>query len=245
MIKMLYKRDSIRIRVFIIESFIKITIHFIEGAFTKIVNKKKKNEMIFCEYKENEEGIKPLSSIRHSAVSFKDIDPFLLFFYEGEGQLFTIITNKNKDDSEYQDLFNIKNTQLINKYEPKADLPDYKSYTHLQFLKELKDILDIRNPVEKRDTRGGEKSLEEIAGNYAFTPDNFIKIIIILLKIRAKVPIIMMGETGCGKTLFIRKLSEMLNNGECIMKIKNIHTGINDRDIIDFIDNEVIKKPKN
>ena len=31
---------------------------------------------------------------------------------------------------------------------------------------------------------------------------------LILLKIRAGIPVIMMGETGCGKTSLIRKLSQ-------------------------------------
>ena len=245
MIKMFHNGDSMKIRSFIIESFIKLTKHFIEGAFTKIVKKKKANKIIFGEYnenKDNEQGIKDLSNTYHSVVSFKDIDPSLLFFHEGNGQLFSIITNKEKNDSEYIDLYNLKNYQVINQNEAKVDLPNYKTYKHIDFLKELKDILDVNNPVEKKDAKAGEKSLEEIAGNYVFTADNFVKMVLILLKIRAKIPVIMMGETGCGKTSLIRKLSEMINNGECKMKIKNIHAGINDRDIINFIDNEVINE---
>ena len=49
-----------------------------------------------------------------------------------------------------------------------------------------------------------------------------------------------MGETGCGKTLLIRKLSEMLNDGEFKMKILNIHADICNRDIINFIEDKVI-----
>ena len=46
----------------------------------------------------------------------------------------------------------------------------------------------------------------------------------------------MMGETGCGKTSLIRKLSQMLNNGSTKqMKILNIHAGTTDKDIIKFI----------
>jgi len=236
--------DSLKIRSSIVESFIKITKHFIEGAFTKIVKKKKNNKMIFGEYnenKDNEEGIKDLSNTSHSVVSFNDIDPSLLFFHEGNGQLFSIITNKNRNDSEYKDLYNLKNYQVRNQNDY-VDLPDYKNYTHLQFLNELKDILDVKNPVRKIDAREGALSLEEIAGNYVFTADNFVKMVIILLKIRAKIPVIMMGETGCGKTSLIRKLSEMINNGKCKMKIKNIHAGISDKDIINFINDEVIKE---
>ena len=42
----------------------------------------------------------------------------------------------------------------------------------------------------------------------------------------------MMGETGCGKTSLIRIISELKNN---TMKILNIHAGITDQDIIDFM----------
>jgi len=234
-----------KIRSFIIESFIKITKHITEGAFHKIVKKKKINRMIFGEYNENnsiEEGIKDLSNTNHSMLSYNDIDPSLLFFHEGNSQLFSIITNKNKNDAEYIELYKLKNYQVLNINENRADLPDYKSFSHLQFLNELKDILNVKNPIRKIDARNGEISLEEIAGDYVFTEDNFIKMILILLKIRANIPVIMMGETGCGKTLLIRKLSEMLNDGKCKMKIKNIHAGINDRDIINFINDEVIKE---
>jgi len=74
------------------------------------------------------------------------------------------------------------------------------------------------------------KSLFEIAGNYVFTADNYFKMALILLRIRARIPVIMMGETGCGKTSLIRKLSELLNNGDQNkMKILNIHAGTSDK----------------
>ena len=67
------------------------------------------------------------------------------------------------------------------------ELPDYRKYTQKQFLTELKEILDINNPVEKGS--GGDKiSLEEISGNYVFTADNFVKMVLILLRIRSKLP---------------------------------------------------------
>ena len=44
-----------------------------------------------------------------------------------------------------------------------------------------------------------------------------------------------MGETGCGKTSLIRKLSELLNNGKSNMKILNIHAGIKDKEIVEFL----------
>ena len=67
--------------------------------------------------------------------------------------------------------------------------------------------------------------------------------ILILLKIRANIPVILMGETGCGKTSLIKMLSKLLNNGdEKKMIIFKIHAGITDKDIIDFIKNELLEE---
>ena len=104
-------------------------------------------------------------------------------------------------------------------------------------MEELKRVLNINNPVYKQDKDGENnlKSIEEIVGDYVFTSDNFFKIILILLRIRANVPVIIMGETGCGKTSLIRKLSELMNNGECNMEILNMHAGITHREICYFL----------
>ena len=119
-------------------------------------------------------------------------------------------------------------------------MSNYKEYTQEQFLKELKNILDINIPI-KRIKDSDKISLKEIDGNYVFTADNFLKIVLIILHIRANIPVIMMGETVCGKTSLIRKLSEIKNGGKKDkLKIFNIHSGTTDDDISKFINEKVI-----
>ena len=221
------------IRTFIINSFINLTEHFTRGAFTELLNSQiqthKKITGQYDEGKDIDNAIGDLANnINKDVISFDKIDPSLLFFHEGEGQSFSIITNKDKNCKEYKDLLALKNSQALYRRDILKELPNYKKYTQKQFLAELKDILDIKNPVEK--TQGEEKiSLEEIAGNYVFTADNFVKMALILLRIRSNIPVIMMGETGCGKTSLIRKLSELKNDGNGDkMKILNIHAGTTD-----------------
>ena len=120
----------------------------------------------------------------------------------------------------------IYNSQLEIRYEQK--LIDYRALTHEDFIPHVKNILNL-------NTLSLEKIME-IAGSYCFTSDNFIKMILILLRTRAGIPVILMGETGCGKTSLIKILSTLLNNGTMNLKIKNIHAGIKDQDIIDFIE---------
>lgn len=55
--------------------------------------------------------------------------------------------------------------------------------------------------------------------------------VLIIFRIVANIPVILMGETGCEKTSLIRKLNRLLNNGKENLIFINIHPGITD-DII-------------
>ena len=239
--------NILHIRSFIVNSFINLTSHFTEGAYTDILKSQDQvGESIGGVYNEKndlEKAVNNLAKDVKDVISFEKINPSLVFFHEKTSQNFSIITNKTKKDKEYQDFYRLFNSQCVKK-EDLRDLPDYKNYKQNDFLKELKDILDISNPVEK-EPNNDKIALEEIAGDYVITSDNFVKMVLILLRIRAGIPVIMMGETGCGKTSLIRKLSEMKNEGDKTkMKILDIHAGTNDEDIIKFINEKVIPESK-
>jgi hypothetical protein len=53
--------------------------------------------------------------------------------------------------------------------------------------------------------------------------------VLLVYRIIADIPVILMRETGCGKTALIKKLSQILNNGEIVVEIINIHPGITDK----------------
>ena len=268
-------------RTFLINSFIEITKYFTKGAYDSILNSQQAvHKLRFGEYNEKEYidiAMEVLADSKHEIVSFKSINPFLLFFHEGDGQGFSFITNKLEHDEEYDKLINLKNYQIERNIEwnktanpgleikgERYKVPNYLEYKPEQFLSELKDILDVKNPVNEEEQKIIEKqrlkekekgkedknqikleTLKKIAGSYVFTADNFVKMALILLRIRANIPVIMMGETGCGKTSLIRKLSQLINNGSTDkMKIKNIHAGVNDQDIIDFLEKDVLNEAK-
>ena len=242
-------------RVKMVNSFIKNTQHFTQGAFSKLLNSQLDTYKVGVEngkYDENKQddiAIKALS-LGQEIISFDKIKPSLIFFHEGEGQEFSIISTCNKEEQDYKDLLELRTTPVIiqneiyraNKVKQRDKVPtelnNYSQFTQRDFLNEIKKILDIKNAVDnsdKEDFNKNLKTIEEIVGEYVFTADNFIKMVLILLRIRENIPVIMMGETGCGKTSLIRKLSELMNNGESKMKILNIHAGINDKEIVDFL----------
>ena len=57
----------------------------------------------------------------------------------------------------------------------------------------------------------------------AILKDNFIKMALISLRIQAKIPVVLMGETGIGKTALVQLLSSIM-----AMKFVtlNIHAGV-------------------
>ena len=118
--------------------------------------------------------------------------------------------------------------------------PSYK------YLKRLKQILYIPNDLEK--DIDGKKSLlsilDEGTDNYVITEDNYIKMVLLVYRIKADIPVIIMGETDCGKTALITKLNQIINNGEIYVDIINIHPGISDKMILERMKkiNEKAKK---
>ena len=132
----------------------------------------------------------------------------------------------------------IKN--LISNKIIKNSLNIYEEYMPENFYSELKSILDLKNPINKKDPNPFKLnySINEIVGYYVITADNFLKMLLILLRIRENIPVIMMGETGCGKTSLIRKLYQLMNDGEDNMKILNIHSGTTNKEINDFLFNK-------
>ena len=105
-------------------------------------------------------------------------------------------------------------------------------FEKIEYLSILKTILDLKNPITPEElTPYDSISLIEILDKdeYIITKDNFRKMILILYRIIANIPVILMGETGCGKTALIKKLNQLLNNGEEKLEILNIDPSYNDK----------------
>ena len=113
------------------------------------------------------------------------------------------------------------------------------SYFYLKRLKQLLNLPnDINNDIEIQGKQGKEKLLSllsilnlENEEDYVITDDNFKKMVLLIYRIQADVPVIIMGETGCGKTALITKLNQIINNGKKLLGIIKIHPGINDEKI--------------
>jgi hypothetical protein len=116
----------------------------------------------------------------------------------------------------------IKERRLKDKLNvPVKDLNELESSE--EYLKRFIEILEL--PYEIKTLL---PIIEEKNNNYVITIDNFKKMILLIYRIKANIPVIIMGETGCGKTSLIIKLNQIVNGGETTLKIINIHPGITD-----------------
>ena len=132
----------------------------------------------------------------------------------------------------------------------KLFFPENKKYGNSkEYLTKIKEVLDLPNEIEKdKEYLKSLISILETEDNkYVITDDNFKKMILLLYRIKANIPVIIMGETGCGKTSLVILLNQLLNNGQQTIEIINIHSEINDEILSQKMDylNEKSKQLKN
>ncbi|CAM5998751.1 unnamed protein product [Sphagnum balticum] len=65
--------------------------------------------------------------------------------------------------------------------------------------------------------------------NYSITLDNFFKMCLIVQRIKSKVPVVVMGETGVGKTALIAFLAENIYHDK-LMRV-NVNAGTTEKEL--------------
>ena len=184
-----------------IHDFAKSTTYFLDGGFQNLIMEDIDEEKL---KKENKDYIDLLSETYENDLKGKKFEIPLIFI--------------NKEKMAYE-TFNIE------------DIISKENNNSKDYLLCMKRMLYIDNEVETENN--GLKSLLPILNyetdNYVIANDNFTKMILLVYRIIADIPVIIMGETGCGKTALITKLSQILNNGEKMVEIINIHPGITDK----------------
>ena len=110
------------------------------------------------------------------------------------------------------------------------ELDDYKDMSHEELREKLERMARTKPGIQE-----WQETAERTCSYYALTPDNMLKMILIILRVRANVPIIIMGETGCGKTSLVEYLARTC---QIPFSIYNFHAGRTEEEVKDFIENE-------
>ena len=108
------------------------------------------------------------------------------------------VKDKDKVKYSYEEFY------IPSKNNPKSKYNEYKESE--DYLIKIKELFALPNQVDKDEEIDGVmyKSLSSIIkeknNEYVITIDNFKKMILLIYRILADVPVIIMGDTGCGKT---------------------------------------------
>ncbi len=227
-----FRKPSLRkIRSFIIESLIRLTKYCTKSAYDSLLSGQiETSKSQSGNFNEDEALKKAMNYLTDKQIiSFNELlEKTSIVFLNEDKMTLSIITIKEKNSKEYQSLYDLYNSDGGN-----TNLIDYTILDNKGFLNEINKVFDLNKDIDY---------LLNIDPNYVFTTDNFIKLILITLKIRARIPVIMMGETGCGKTSLIRIISKLRGND---MEILNIHAGISNKDIINFVNEKNLIKDNN
>ena len=111
----------------------------------------------------------------------------------------------------------------------RGKLEEYKRFAHLELLEKLLNIVNKSFMYEYLSTNF----------DYILTADNFLKMLLIIMRARCNVPIVIMGETGCGKTSLIRYLTTQIMQES--FETINFHAGVKE-DHIKSKMSEIINK---
>jgi len=79
---------------------------------------------------------------------------------------------------------------------------------------------------------------DDVEPSYVITIDNMLKMLSIQLRLRNNLPVVIMGETGCGKSSLIRQLCALIRSP---LRTLNIHGGMDDQDIIDWMSDRIVE----
>ena len=144
----------------------------------------------------------------------------------------SISLSSNQNQFEYFDMEDINDRKI----------KDYENLNQKEYIREIiKMVSFMRDDEDEYDEQ--PRYIDELNEDYVFTHDNFIKMIMINLRMNAKVPLVIMGETGCGKTSLIKALA---NLKKADMIIFNIHAGIDNSKILDFVkENNLLEDDEN
>ena len=161
----------------IIEAIINSAILATSGPFDKLIeieNESFKENNNYNEININDNKSEDIDTINYESIKG------CLFFFNKDKEFFTIITN-NPSSEDYDLFLSLYTSQDINTNDfdinIKKQLINYGNLTHEEYIEELRKIFDIPSEV----------NIKEIAkknGNYIFTRDNFIKMILIYFRRR-------------------------------------------------------------
>ncbi|CAF2688686.1 unnamed protein product [Rotaria sp. Silwood2] len=151
-------------------------------------------------------------------------------YYQAIGQASIPLTTMFPDyiTLNHSDFF-VKSASLSYKYFNKSICP--KCFGQYNIKQEKcdkcvsKDLLIRPKSFDNKDIEIFQRDIaKRLQDDYVLTSDNFIKMLLIYMRVQCGIPVLIMGETGCGKTSLIKFLCQKILDED--LEIFHIHAGV-------------------
>ena len=103
---------------------------------------------------------------------------------------------------------------------------DYRNMTQETGIALLCEIMNVK-----------KEEMGNVDQSFVLTIDNIMKMLAVWFRVGSQIPVVIMGETGCGKTFSINYLAAFLDIS--FFKL-DVHGGITDADVVQFMDDQVL-----
>ena len=182
-----FRNAPCNIRKVLVEGFSRMAIEFSTRSIDQA-----RNEQLVAE-RMDEDELEHLAKSVEAMVKWNDSDHLMIFFNHHEATTISAVyKNVQIIPRELSEFFRIQNRE--------QPLPQL-SNDNVEGL--WKILIMCCSP-------NGEYGLDkEICNGYALTLDNLLKMFAIVLRINSDLPVVIMGESGCGKTSLIQILSKI------------------------------------
>ncbi|CAF4151964.1 unnamed protein product, partial [Rotaria magnacalcarata] len=83
---------------------------------------------------------------------------------------------------------------------------------------------------------------EMLKTEYVLTPDNFVKMLLIYMRVQSGIPVLIMGETGCGKTALIQFLCQKILDDD--LEVFRMHAGVEVEKLVTIVQSYIQQAQK-
>jgi E3 ubiquitin-protein ligase RNF213 len=144
--------------------------------------------------------------------------PHPYLFFNPDGHTFTFFgfyvrrhTGELIDPNTEQTLFTnnlVLSRQLMHGISHQARNVLNERISEMTKLEKIKKLMSVMG-IESKGGFGASNQIKDPDPSYELTMDNLLKMLAIYMRLRANIPVIIMGETGCGKTRLIKYMCDL------------------------------------
>lgn len=122
-------------------------------------------------------------------------------------------------------------TQVLRSDGQRGGLLDYGALNHYQLLQVLLQLVQQPGQGNVCDSSTWDASL--VSAPYILTADNLLKMALVYMRSQCGLPVVMMGDTGCGKTSLLKYLATAAG---VQLQVLNVHAGTSSLDLLQAVD---------